>query len=216
MKKNKLSKYSPSLDPHVLCMTPNIPVFLPLGDPTVTKHDSGEGHAMLRRGPLCLDWLVSLHVRLTQITPPVRCCFFSHICLQSTANQPRPWPLIIHRRVTFVLYTSPVTSYLFMLFDNEALPTETDTLWNIYWGLFPQNGLPPLPAGVLIYTEWWCVWFRSIAVICFGVCVVLRGNRAFNASLEWRPEVSGRGKVVFCPTTSGSCVTAYSTSCSAT
>lgn len=117
-------------------------LLLPLGAATVTNSDSTAtrpGSRDARRGPLCLDLLVSPHVRLTQITPPMR-CFLSHICLQLTANQPRPWPLIIHRPVTFVLYTSPVTSYLFILFDNEPLPTEKDTLWNIYWGLFPKMG----------------------------------------------------------------------------
>lgn len=175
IKKNKLSKYSPSLDPHVLCITPNITVFFAVGRRHSDETWLGRGSRdASERGPLCLDWLVSPHVRLTQITPPVRCCFFSHICLQSTANQPRPWPLIIHRRVTFVLYTSPVTSYLFMLFDNEPLPTETDTLWNIYWGLFPQNGLLPLQLeSWFTHSDGVCDFVQSLSfvlefVLCWG------------------------------------------------
>lgn len=198
IKKNKLSKYSPSLDPHVLCITPNITVFFAVGRRHSDETWLGWGSRdASERGPLCLDWLVSPHVRLTQITPPVRCCFFSHICLQSTANQPRPWPLIIHRRVTFVLYTSPVTSYLFMLFDNEPLPTETDTLWNIYWGLFPQNGLLPLQLeSWFTHSDGVCDFVQSLSfvlefVLCWGATEFL------NVSPEWRPEESGRGKLRF-------------------
>lgn len=69
----------------------------------------------------------------------------SHICLQLTTNQPRPWPLIIHRQqVTHALYTSAVTSHLFILSDNELLLSEKVTLWNICGGLFPTNVPPPL------------------------------------------------------------------------
>lgn len=89
------------------------------------------------RGPLGLNLFVSPHARLTQITPPMS-CLHSHICLQSTPNQPRPWPLII--QVTFLPYTSPLTSYLFTPFDNEPLTTERSALWNFYWGLFPKIG----------------------------------------------------------------------------
>lgn len=108
-------------------------LFVPLGPATFNNS------AMLWEDPCVYLCLSPLHVSLTQIAPPMRCSF-PNICLQSTANQPRPRPLIIHRQpVTFVVYTSPVPSCLFESFDNGTPPTEKATLRNIY---FTKMGSP--------------------------------------------------------------------------
>lgn len=140
------------------------------------NYDSTSTRARSRdaqRGPLCLDLLVSPHVRLTKITPPM-CCCLSHICLQLTANQPRPWPVIIHRQVTFVLYTRRVTSYLFMLFDDEPLPTEKDTLWNT-WFYFPKRTPSWFRLSWFTKSSGKCDFVRSLSFVL--EFVVMRDNR---------------------------------------
>ncbi len=94
----------------------------------------------------------------------------------------------------------------------RALLIEKATLWNVYWGLFPKMG--SLMSPDLKKSNGKCDFVRSLSFV-FGVCCA-EGQQSFYC-ISWVKVCvwSGWKQVVFCPTTSGSCVTAHSTSRSA-
>lgn len=90
-----------------------------------------------------------------------------------------------------MLYTSAVTSYLFMLFDNRLCETFIE--------LFPKMGFLSDPD---LHSNGECDFVLEF--------VVLRGNRFFYFFLLHLLRAEQPAAcTVFSPTTSGSCVTAY-------
>lgn len=163
-------------------------------DSSVTRTVSHDAH---RFGVACLSPCEVDTDYTTHALPP------SHICLQSMANQTRPWPLII-QRVTFVLRTSPVTSHLFMLSDSEPMPTRKRHVAKHLLRFNSQNELP---------LEFCCSDLQRIMTkgILLDHCDLFQSLLCWGATGLHCIEVNMEHGVVCCLTTSGSCVTAYLT-----
>lgn len=178
-----MSKYSHDFE--VLFMTPSIfycCCWEQLQWRTLTQRPPGQGHAMLEEDPsvwICLSLPMWGWPRLRH-----PCVAFSPTSASNwlQTNRDHDHSLFIDR-LLFVLYNSPVTSYFVYAVWQRAPADWKGYIVKYLLRFISQNGLPRL--SWFTKSNGKCDFVRSLSFVL--EFVVLRGNRGFITSLEWRP-----------------------------